>query len=354
VLQRYVGRYAGVPLPHDRPMWEMHVVEGLSEGAAVFSRLHHALADGVSLMQVLLSLTDPDPTGRGEEQQAWGSERHPLVPDGRKVLEHAAVLPRLLTPAGARHGVETAAKLGRAAGKLLLTRNPPTTVRARPGTFKKVVWSPPLPLQAVKDVAQETGTTVNDVLVAMLAGAVHRYLVAAGDRPVDVPTMVPVNIRPLDVPLPRELGNRFALVLLSLPSGLDTPFARLAETQRRMDRIKQSPEAALTFELIRGIGMTGRLLERPLVDFFANKATGVTTNVPGPRETRYLAGARVTGLLGWAPESGDQTLGTSLITYAGTLRVGFKVDAAAIPQPQRLLEAFLAEHEALLGRPAPA
>ena len=68
----------------------------------------------------------------------------------------------------------------------------------------------------------------------------------------DIPTMVPVNVRPLDEPLPRELGNRFALVLFSLPSGLDTPFARLAETKRRMDAIKHSPEAVLTFGLIRG------------------------------------------------------------------------------------------------------
>jgi hypothetical protein len=82
--------------------------------------------------------------------------------------------------------------------------------------------------------------------------------------------MVPVNLRPDDEPLPAELGNRFALVLLALPSGLRTPFERLAETSRRMTAIKESPEAWLPFGMIRAIGRTGPTLERHLVDFFAN------------------------------------------------------------------------------------
>jgi hypothetical protein len=156
-------------------------------------------------------------------------------------------------------------------------------------------------------------------------------------------------VRPLDEPLPKELGNRFALVLFVLPSSLETPFERLAETKRRMDAIKRSPEALLTFGLIRGIGRTGPDLERFLVDFFANKASGVTTNVPGPRTPRYAAGSRITGMLGWAPESGQQTLGTSIFTYDGQVHVGFKVDSHQFPQPEELLDGFRAEVAELLG-----
>ena len=89
------------------------------------------------------------------------------------------------------------------------------------------------------------------MLVAALAGAVSTYLQEHDGDAVDLPTMVPVNLRAPDEPPPRELGNKFALVLLSLPSGRETPFARLAETKRRMDEIKHSPEAVLTFGLIR-------------------------------------------------------------------------------------------------------
>ena len=146
--------------------------------------------------------------------------------------------------------------------------------------------------------------------------------------------MVPVNLRSPDEPLPRELGNRFALVLFTLPSGLSTPFARLAETKRRMDAIKVSPEAVMTFGMIRGIGRTGSTVERCLVDFFANKATGVTTNVPGPPGPRYVAGSRITSMLGWAPESGKQTLGTCIFTYDDHVHIGFKVDTDTIAHPE--------------------
>ena len=112
-------------------------------------------------------------------------------------------------------------------------------------------------------------------------------------------TMVPVNVRPLDEPLPPELGNRFALVFFGFPSATFAPLARLAETKRRMDWLKQSPEAALTLGIINVLGLTTTGLERRLVDYFANKAIGVTTNVAGPAQQRYLAGVAMTGALGW-------------------------------------------------------
>ena len=211
------------------------------------------------------------------------------------------------------------------------------------GTHKQAVWSDPIDLQLIKDIARASDATVNDVLVSALAGAVERYQVERGGRAVDIPTMIPVNLRPMHLPLPRELGNRFALVVLLLPSGLTTAAERLAETKRRMDRIKRSPEPVITFALIQGIGRLGRRLSSALVTFFAGKASGVTTNVPGPREPRYLAGTRITSLLGWVPGSADQTLGTCIFTYAGTVRIGFKTDTTVIADPDHILAAFHAE-----------
>lgn len=179
--------------------------------------------------------------------------------------------------------------------------------------------------------------------MAAVAGALRTYTLERGGTPEDVGTMVPVNVRPLDRPLPLDLGNQFALVLLRLPIGEESPFARIAETKRRMDVIKHSPEVFLTFELIKGIGRSGPELERFFVDFFASKAIGVTTNVPGPRQQRYLAGSRITRVLSWPPESGEQTLGTSIFSYGGDVQVGFRVDAEQFPAPDRLVAAFEAE-----------
>ena len=124
------------------------------------------------------------------------------------------------------------------------------------------------------------------------------------------------------------------------------PLQRLAEVHRRMEHIKHSPEVLITSAMAEGIGHL-HAVEKPFVDFFAGKAVGVTTNVVGPREPRYLAGVEVTGVLGWVPGSGGQTLGVCIFSYAGTVRIGFKVDAATVPEPQRLVRLIEAELESL-------
>ncbi len=352
-LQQYVGRFLAVPLPRDRPLWDIHIIEGLDEGSAIYVRLHHALADGIALTQVLLSLTDE--SAEAGDGPGRAGERHPGVGDLIEAARRVAPeVPQLLRPARMRVLIGSSVRMGLSGvgvlRKILLTRNPDSAVSGEAGTHKLAVWSDPIDLQQIKDIARGSGATVNDVLVSALAGALERYQVDHGARAVDIPTMIPVNLRPMHLPLPRELGNRFALVLLLLPSGLTSATDRLEETKRRMDRIKRSPEPVMTFALILAIGRLGRRLSKRLVGFFAAKASGVTTNVPGPREHRYLAGTRITSLLGWVPGSGDHTLGTCIFTYAGTVRVGFKTDSGVIPDPERILAAFHAEIEDLAAR----
>lgn len=164
-----------------------------------------------------------------------------------------------------------------------------------------------------------------------------------GGDPEDLTTMVPVNLRPVDQPLPRELGNKFALAMLPMPLAERSPRDRLAASKQRMDRIKASPEAMITFGLINAIGLTHPRVEDLLVDFFSSKAIGVTTNVMGPVQGRYLAGSRIVGVLGWVPGSGKQTVGVCIFSYDRTVRVGFKVDATVVPDAERLVDAFDAE-----------
>lgn len=346
-LQEYVASFLSTPLRRDRPLWEIHLVDGLAAGTAMYVRLHHAMADGIALTRVLLSLTDAHPDAGPADEPAPA----PLQPQAARPSRRILTAPsRHWRPASLLSGVAVTLQAVRVAAKLVLARNPTTTMSARSGRTgrdKLVVWSAPIPLAQIKELARASGTTVNDVLVAALAGALQHSQSQQGERAVDVQTMIPVNLRPLDKPLPAGLGNRFAVVLLTLPSGLTTPLARLAETKRRMDAIKSSPEAVLTYGLIHAIGLTGSWFSRPIVRFFTNKADAVTTNVPGPREHRYLAGTKIDGLLGWVPASSNQTLGTCIFTYAGSVRVGFKSDALAIPEPGRILAAFHAELEAL-------
>jgi hypothetical protein len=158
-----------------------------------------------------------------------------------------------------------------------------------------------------------------------------------------VHALVPFNLRPLDQPLPRELGNRFGLVLLGLPVGIEEPVARLAEVKRRMDAIKASHEGALAFGILGLIGRTPVQLEERLIDFFSAKGSMVLTNVPGPRRRLSLAGTPLGGVLVWAPCSGSVGMSVSVFSYAGDVTVGFLADAGLVPEPQLLANGFRRE-----------
>lgn len=367
-LQRYIEQHMHRPLARDRPLWEIHLIDGYGRGCAMYARFHHAIADGIALATVLLSLTDATPDGDLRDLTA---DPAPIVArstaplsDTHGDVDHTATTARL--PSAARfitrplRAVEprrvgdVLVQTGRVAeivNKLLLGRNPPTVLRGEPGVAKRAVWSRPFPLAGVKQLGRLAGATVNDVLVSMVAGAIASYLVDHDGVATDLTTMVPVNMRAPDQPLPAGLGNRFALVMLRLPSSIRPPLARLAETHRRMEAIKHSPEAMLTFGMITAIGRAPLAAERALVDFFADKAIGVTTNVAGPTTARYLAGAKIGGLLAWVPGSGNQTVGICIVTYNRTVRVGFKVDASTVPDPERLVHAFDDEIDMLMRTP---
>jgi WS/DGAT/MGAT family acyltransferase len=405
VLQRYIEGFLDVPLDRTHPLWQVHLVDGYESGAAIFMRTHHSLADGIALTRVFLSLTEGDPDesagpamtavatpkatlkgaldnpdvvaavenletleslesiedrGRAEVErtraEGWGLPTPPLLGTGlRLAREGVERVLSLATPEGVMGSVRLAARTTQVVADLLLAHNPDNPLGGEPGGTKRVVWTDPLPLVGPKQLGRLAGATLNDVFMSAVAAALHRYQADLGHDPVDLITMVPVNVRPLDKPLPRELGNRFALVYFHFPSALSAPLARLAETKRRMDWLKRSPEALLTFSLISAIGRTNPTIERYFVSFFANKAIGVTTNVAGPRSIRTLAGIPVTGVLGWVPGSGKHTVGVCIFTYAGTVRVGFMTDVAIVPDPEKLLAAFEDEldHLVRIGRPRP-
>jgi WS/DGAT/MGAT family acyltransferase len=350
-LQAHVEQYLHRPFDRRHPLWEVHLIEGYEGGAVAFFRIHHALADGIALTRVLLSMTD---NGTSVDHEVPAEEPEPSAPASlvsagvslaRGTAEQVA---KLANPAGLTSTVGLGARTGKVVRDLLFINNPPNVVSGTPGLHKRIVWTQPAPLDPLKTVGRLAEATLNDVLMSAVAGALHRYQAEHDATPVDLVTMVPVNVRPLDKPLPRELGNQFALVFFTFPSATEGRLARLAETKRRMDWLKSSPESVLTFGLINAIGFSTPVLERYVVNFFANKAIGVTTNVMGPREPRTFAGVPVTGVLGWVPGSGTHTVGVCIFTYAGTVRVGFMVDVGVVPDPASLLAAFEDELEALV------
>ncbi len=345
-LQAYVSSQTGRPLDPDKPLWEVHFIDGYDEGSATFFRIHHAVADGISLMRVLLSLTDD-----GTPEELFHEVRDPgtsdvLVRSAEQVLGFGFGLVRHPSRVVGLAGtvVKDAARL------VHLTFLPPKPKSVLSGDVhatKLVTWTPPIPLTDIKAIARGTGTTINDVMLAALSGALAAYLVERGTPLDNVRVLLPVNLRPLDRPLPRELGNEFGFYFADLPTGEMDPGERLAEMHRRVEEIKDSPEALVAFGVLAGLGAAPKPVEDLGVAFFGSKGAGVVTNVPGPREPVYLAGARVAGTIAWVPRAGDMGFGVSIFSYAGDMLVGFSTDEHLMPDPQRLQDLMLAELDAL-------
>jgi hypothetical protein len=156
---------------------------------------------------------------------------------------------------------------------------------------------------------------------------------------------VPVNLRPVDQA--HKMGNAFGLVFLTLPIGIADPARRLRAIKKEMDELKVSPEALLSFGVLSLMGLAPVEVEQLGLRFFGSKATAVLTNVPGPREPLYMAGRRIDKVMFWVPQSGHMGLGISILSYAGGVLLGIATDAGLVPDPERIVEAFKVEFEAL-------
>lgn len=352
-LHELVGDLMSTPLDFTKPLWQYHLVENYGKGCALICRLHHSMADGLALVQVLLSLADnaePIETPAEEEDGARKS-RSAL----NKALALAIKGTRFATElATDREKLRETALLGAsgsvALGKLLLIGpDQPSLFKGSLGVMKRAAWSKPLALAEVKSVSKALGATINDVLLSCVAGALRRYLEAREQdtEEMNLRAMIPVNLRaPGDLNL-ENLGNQFGLVFLDLPVGIQDPMERISVLKERMDYIKQTPEAAVAFGILGAIGATPPAVEKIINGIFGMKATAVMTNVPGPREPIYLAGNRIRGLMFWVPTPASLGLGISIISYAGEVMVGVGTDAGLVPEPKEIVNEFLDEFHAL-------
>jgi len=364
-LERFVADLASTPLNPSRPLWEMHLVDTSIGGQALVTRIHHSIADGIALVGVLLSMADdsPQPLPRSTRKTARNDEAHDPFWLGiwRPATDAMLNGIRLSTNLWAKYvGLVTNplqaleySRLGTAIvgeiGKLaLMPDDSPTRFKGKPGTSKRVAWSAPISLPEVKAVGRVLGCSVNDMLLSAAAGALRGYLADKGDavEGVEIRALVPVNLRrPEDQ---GQLGNRFGLVALELPVGIENPLARLYATRDRMLALKDSMQAPLTLAILGAVGMAPKIAQAKVLDLLASKATAVMTNVPGPQQALYVAGARLRQPLFWVPQSGDIGMGVSILSYDNRVQFGLITDKGLVPDPEQVVARFASEFEKLL------
>ncbi|KAF1722673.1 WS/DGAT/MGAT family O-acyltransferase [Pseudoxanthomonas wuyuanensis] len=359
-LERFVSQMASTPLDKTKPLWQFHLVEKYGSGSALVARIHHSYADGIALVQVLLSLTDTTrkPDSGSELRAAW------LKKDGVEVVRRVGAIDRYVKLGGKvlDKGMEMyrdpslAAVLAKEGGEigrellsaLALSDDPPTLLRGRLGVSKRVAWAEPLNLDEVKAVGRACDCTVNDVLMAAAAGALRGYLIERGENldGITLRATVPVNLRPLEHA--KKLGNHFGLVFLELPVGEDNPMRRLEHVASCMQNLKNSRQAIVAFGLLAALGMAPTALQSVALELFSRKASAVATNVPGPQQPLYMGGCQVREMMFWVPQTGSIGLGVSILSYNNRVHFGLIADAKLIPDPDAVIRRFGPEFEKLL------
>ena len=372
-LKRFAGRMASTALDPSRPLWQFQLVDNYNGGQAMVVRIHHCIADGIALIGVLLAMTSQDPVedqveapvptapARGPTSD-WEALLRPLTDVTVKAIgttgdvasrvlhAYSAMLndPESLGEAAGEYARIAAQVAKDAAAIALMDNDSVTSLKGLPSGSKVVAWNDSLPLDDVKAVSKALGCSINDVLLASVAGAIRAYLVERGEDVAgcEVRAMVPVNLR--DPKKWRDLGNKFGLVPLLLPVGIENPISRVFEVQRRMTELKSSYQAVLAMALLGVVGLAPRALQKQTLDFLARKATTVMTNVPGPQEPLYFAGAKIRRMMFWVPQSGDIGVGVSILSYAGEVQFGLITDKKLCAEPQRIIDRFAPEFEKIV------
>lgn len=363
-LEEVVSDLISTPLDSSKPMWQFHLIDDAHGGSAVVLRIHHCYGDGFALAYVVASMTDADPAKPqppaedvglfDDRRSAWERILGPVTEAAgdtvRSVLNLIDTGRNWLSqPARAiefgKTGVDFAYEAAFIAG---MTPDSHTRFKGPLGVMKRVAWAEPLPLFEVKALSEALGCSVNDVLLACVAGACRSYMLAHGDRVegVEVRALVPVNLRPLG-PI-AELGNHFGLVFVSLPIGVAHPFERLYEVKRRMDELKHSQQPLVALGILAGMGLLPLAIKEKLLEALAANASAVITNVRSTSEPRYFAGMRITRQVFWVPQSGGIGMGVSILSYDGKVNFGVVSDARRVPDPAAIVKYFQAEFEALL------
>jgi WS/DGAT/MGAT family acyltransferase len=357
-LQERVGELAMQPLDPKHPLWQIHLVEDYDGGSAMIVRIHHCIADGIALISVTMSLVDGGlPPPERSRKQASGAEDwiadtliKPFTDMTVKALGAAGEgaarsLGMLRDPQKGIAGSLDLAKLAYqvvsdAAALALMPDDSKTRLKGKPGTAKRVAWCAPIPLDEVRAVGKALNCSINDVLLSCVAGAIGEYLKAQGDDITgqEIRAMIPVNLRPLDQAY--KLGNRFGLVPLVLPIGMENPIERVYEVRRRMNALKGSTQPLLAFGMLAVAGLLIKPAQEALLGLFGRKTTAVMTNVPGPREKLKLLGATLEQSMFWVPQSGDIGLGVSILSYGGGVQFGVITDTVLCPQPQKIIDEF--------------
>jgi diacylglycerol O-acyltransferase / wax synthase len=306
-LHRYIAKQLSTPLDRRVPLWQLHLIDGFEQGGAILLRTHHAIGDGSALVRMLVTWAGAEPQrDRGSMGGGAGRSASP----GGGITADAGMLVKLVAGLPTRAGL-----LGEDLSGV-----------------KSVAWTAPVPLDRIKRLSAATGSTVNDVALAFVAGALRRSVEGAA-KSGRVEAIIPVNLRTQEPPFETGMGNHFGLVFTTLPTDVGDLRERIARVKADMDRIKSTHEARIVFDALTAIGATPQSGAQAWVDSFSRRASLIVTNIAFPMYTLTIGSSQIKGIVAWVPTTGPLGLGVSICSYAGVVRLGVNADTAVMPDP---------------------
>lgn len=358
-LKRLAGRIMSQQLDRGKPLWELWYVEGLTgDRFAVITKIHHCMVDGVSGADLMAAMMGPDPNAAMVPAARWLPRPAPaparLLADE---LMRRASLPLDIVRGGQalltrpRRSLAAAREAIESVGAALSATTMPassTPLNSDIGPHRRFDWMK-LDLDVVKGIKHRHGGTVNDVVLAIVAGAMRRFLRRRGEQVDDLlfRAMVPVSVR--DAAEHGRLGNRVSFLMAPLPLAERDPVRRLRQVTETMQALKHSKQR-------RGGELIEEVSDRLSTGLFAQVArlgartqpyNIVVTNVPGPQVPVYLLGAPLREVYPLVPLFSNQALGIALFSYDGGLYWGFNADWDAVPDLHDVVGFIAAECHAL-------
>ncbi|MCW2990436.1 MAG: wax ester/triacylglycerol synthase family O-acyltransferase [Solirubrobacterales bacterium] len=343
-LHRLAARIFSQRLDRTKPLWELWMVEGLaSDGFALISKTHHSLVDGVSGVDLMTTLFDLDPRGTDlGPPPPWvpspsPSEAQLAATALQDTVGRAATLPlraaaSLVRPARA---LQEAREAGSALGEVLargMSAAPDTPLNVRIGPHRRIA-TVEARLDDLKAIKSALGGTVNDVVLAVSAGAVRRWLHERGLRTegMDMRVCVPMSTRSKDDA--GALGNQITQVVVPFPVYLGDPLERLRVVSEAMRDVKESNLAAGA-EMIAGMqdfAPPTLLAQASRMNFSARFFNLLVTNVPGPQVPLYVLGKRLRAVFPLAFLAGERALAIAVMSYDGGVNFGLIADLDSMP-----------------------
>ncbi|MBV9487479.1 MAG: wax ester/triacylglycerol synthase family O-acyltransferase [Frankiaceae bacterium] len=345
-LRQLVGRLQARQLDRARPLWETYLVEGLSDRRfAIITKTHHAMVDGISAVDIGTVLLDLEPTPREVPEDTWVPRREP----SRARLVLGAMVDNVRRPAQIAETIRSGATDARAIGSRLLGTALGVAAMART-SFRSAPDSPlnadigeqrrfgmaATSLDDYKRIRKTHGGTINDVVLAVVAGALRTWLLTRGESVVPSTTvraMVPVSVRTEGQD--GALGNRVSSYFVDLPVGEPSPAMRLHQVSYAMKGHKESGQSVGADALVRLTGFAPPTIHSAA----ARLGSGLTrrlfnvvvTNVPGPQFPLYAAGAQMIDCYPVVPLAKGQAVTIGLTSYNGGVYYGLNCDRDSMP-----------------------